>query len=259
MLRIFIETNKTYYIHKECERFLIIFSIAHYDAINIMHNIIPLTIFYAVQNTKPAPNNWLEFEWKKFFEILKGEFNNIKIIWNNNCRQELSNFIKNLIETFEVFSDNHQTLKSIKLNKDEGDNQNTAINKINQDIEERSSYVKNYKEIKFEYKVLDKYCFVWKYYLRRLISERGKPCFQQKINQPKKMWHKLMDQLIVTVDKWKVLLILKALTLLYKNYYEIIGAVKYYQYFLMLLSNMDEEVKEQLVMLFYVTLDIVNV
>lgn len=119
-----------------------------------------------------------------------------------------------------------------------------------------SFYCLNYKEIKFEYQTLKKHVFVWQYYLKKLINESLTPNFNQNIDQPKKFWNKLMNELINTFNENKILLITKTLTLIYKFYCEFIGPFKEYKYFINIFSSTKNcDIKMIIVQLFCVSLE----
>ena len=110
--------------------------------------------------------------------------------------------------------------------------------------------------MKLEYQTLKKYYFVWKYYLKRIVIENGKPILQVTIDKPKKFWKKIMEEIIHTIIDWKVILLLKVLTLLYKNFYSAMGHLKNFEYFMNIFSTRSIEIKSQIVQFFYVVCDI---
>ena len=110
--------------------------------------------------------------------------------------------------------------------------------------------------MKLEYQSLKKYYFVWKYYLKRIIVENLKPNLQVQIDKPKKFWKKIIEEIIHTNVDWKVILLLKSLTLLYKNYFSTIGPLKNFEYFMNIFCNRSLEIKSQIVQFLYVICDV---
>jgi hypothetical protein len=79
---------------------------------------------------------------------------------------------------------------------------------------------------------------------------------QINIDKPKKFWKKIMEEMITTNSDWKVILLIKALTLLYKTHFSAIGPLKNLEYFVNIFSRRSLEIKSQLLQFFYVICDV---
>jgi hypothetical protein len=187
------------------------------------------------------------------------------------------------MEVYEYFSDDNSLVLALHLENDEKEkelaNKDDALSGIvnldftatpvnYQEIPKEaeilsktelncSFYCCNYKEIKAKYPTLKQHIFVWQYYLKKLINETGRPIFSHHIEKPKKFWNKLMNEIVITFNENKIVLIIKTMTLLYKMYNDTIGVFKEYQYFMKLFSTTnDEDIKIMIIQLFTVTVEI---
>ena len=71
------------------------------------------------------------------------------------------------------------------------------------------------------YNTLQKEIFVYKYYLKKLIKEnQGVPSFIIEIENPKKLWKNIKKEICLEKNSNKIIIMLKVLILLYKNYYQ---------------------------------------
>ena len=116
------------------------------------------------------------------------------------------------------------------------------------------------------YNNLQKGVFVWKYYLKKLIKEnQGFPSLTIEIENPKKLWKKIKNELFLEKNSSRIIIMIKTLILLYKNYYQIkrksrkdikaIGKFKDYDFFLNLyLINDNLEVKSYIIQLLYTSI-----
>jgi hypothetical protein len=274
-------------------KFLKSFVISHVEATTLMLNIFPMTLFYYIDK-KPNPINWLDHEWDNFFKAILRDHNTTGLIWNQLCRNELYDYINKIIERYEYFTEDNSMVLAFHLENDEKEkeipsynlyktlakddgvsnylnlNSNTTplTSQNERDMREYSPnpilkthintsfYCFNYKEIKMEYQTLKKHVFVWQYYLKRIINENGRPNLSHHIEKPKKFWKKLMNEIIVSSNENKILLIIKTLILLYKFYYELIGVFKEYDYMLRLFNNTDSvDIKIIIIQMFLVTVE----
>jgi len=231
-------------LHNLCLTFLKEMLISHVECTNLISYIFPLTLFYHIED-KPKPINWLGHEWGEFFETITKDYSQIKLIWNQNCRDELIDNLQNLIKNYEQFTDNNNVVSSFRENfasdnynndkeqvmnysfSNNGHKYNNSIN-----VENVSHFSLNYKEFRIEYNCLKKEIFVWQYYLKKIINEKGTPSLSCRIDQPKKFWKKLKKEIIGKTSEHHIILILKTMILLYKTYYESIGDFKEYDFFI---------------------------
>lgn len=255
-------------------KFLKTFLISHVEATQVINNIFPTTLFYFVDK-KPNPINWLDHEWDNFFKAILRDHNSTSLIWNQTCKNELYDYIQSILSNYEYFIEDNSLIQALNLDFD--DYKSEAVSQIalgsqnnlyieNQDdvsAEKNSKYFNsafyclNYKEIKMEYQTLKRHVFVWQYYLKKLINENGVPNLQHQIEKPKKFWKKLISVLINTNNDYKIILIIKTLTLLYKLYYDSIGVFKEFEYFTNLFSSTkSKDVKNMIIQMFMVTCEI---
>ena len=94
-------------------KFLKSFLISHTEAKNILKNLFPATLFYYIDKNKPNPINSLDHEWDSFFKNLIKDYSTTQLIWNENCRIELINYIDNLIKDYEQFSQNSNLIECL--------------------------------------------------------------------------------------------------------------------------------------------------
>lgn len=231
--------------------------ILHVECTNLVLNLFPLTLFYHIQN-KPKPINWLGPEWDKFFTSLLRDYTQIKLIWNQATRNELIENLEKLIENYEKFTENTNVVISFAENFDVNDSlvpERRAISPC----ENVSYFFLNYKEIKIEYKTLKKEAFVWQFYLRKIINEKGTPSLYCEIDNPKKFWKKLKREIFSTTSEHHIILIIKTMILLYKNYYESIGSFKEYEFFVKFYKSISSfDIKCYIIQLFLATIKLSN-
>jgi len=96
-------------------KFLKTFIISHVEATNLLLNLFPATLFYNIDKNKPNPINWQDDEWDAFFNNLTKDFNSTQLIWNDYCRKELLDFLENIIQNYENFSQNFNIIHSLKI------------------------------------------------------------------------------------------------------------------------------------------------
>jgi hypothetical protein len=216
-----------------------------------------MTLFEKIQND-PEPINWI-CEWDDFFKIIQQDYSEAKLIWNGDCREELYNFLENILLKYE---------KSInKLNK-ENNKINIKENK-SKEINDKNPIdsLPNYKNIKMSYINLQKEVFVWKYYLKKLLKENQDiPSFGVvEIENPKILWKSIKNELCFEKNATRIVLMIKVMILLYKNYYQIkrktrkdiqeFGKFKDYDFFLNLyLTNDNIEIKSYIIQLLYLSI-----
>lgn len=231
--------------------------ILHVECTNLVLNLFPLTLFYHIQN-KPKPINWLGPEWDKFFASLLRDYSQIKLIWNQTIRNELIDNLEKLIENYEKFTENTNVVISFAENFDANESimpERKAISPC----ENVSYFFLNYKEIKIEYKTLKKEAFVWQFYLRKIINEKGSPSLYCEIDNPKKFWKKLKREILSTTSEHHIILIIKTMILLYKNYYENIGSFKEYEFFVKFYKSISSfDIKCYIIQLFLATIKLSN-
>ncbi len=107
-----------------------------------------------------------------------------------------------------------------------------------------------------DYNCLKRYYFVWKYYLKKILNEKGRPSLHSVIEKPKKFWKKVMNELIFESEEWKIILLIKCLTILYKMHFETIGVIKNLEYFITLFRNSTHNQKIYLTQFFFVLCDV---
>ena len=198
-------------------------------------------------------------------DLINKENNN-----NNSPRYSKSiNYINNDLKNQEIkvnknnldFNSNSLLSKSINNKLDNKyENIIPSLNNIN-----NSFFCVNYKELKKSdsYACLDNYYLVYKYYLKVLIQEdSGLPSLTEDIEDPLKFWDKLIQELLLTdsFNTEKIILIIKCLCLIYRDYSDVIGCFKYYNYFLSIFSQKNEksEINEFIIQLILTSLQPVD-
>ena len=99
LIQIYISNNKDDNLNELLSKSLKCLLIGNIEMINILMNIFPATLFEKIQND-PEPINWI-IEWDEFFKIIQQDYSEAKLIWNNDCRQELFKFIENILINYE--------------------------------------------------------------------------------------------------------------------------------------------------------------
>ena len=96
-------------------KFLKSFLISHVEATNLLKNLFPATLFYYIYKNKPNPINWLDHEWDTFFKNLVKDYSSTQLIWNENCRKELLDYIDNLVDKYEIFTNKSNLIECINF------------------------------------------------------------------------------------------------------------------------------------------------
>ena len=230
--------------------------ISHVEMIKIFQNLFPKTIFEKIQ-IDPIPFNWIN-EWDDFLKIILENFNEAKLVWNEDCRQELIQYLTKIFQKYDKYI--------IQIDKKDIISQNgNNIFKLQEKLI-NSNFDINYKSIIMKYNSLEKEVFVMKYYLQNIIKEnQGMPYFNIEFENPNKLWKNLIMELGLEKSPQKIIIILKVLILLYKNYYQnkkkgrkdfkCLGKFKDYDFFLSYFQSNDNiEIRTYLIHLLYVSI-----
>ena len=274
LIQIYINNKKDKNINETLSKLIKSFLIGNNEIIQIIMDLFPITLFEKVQND-PEPINWIN-EWDEFFKIIIQDYSEAKLIWNSDCREELFKYLENILINYEKKKEINiinEEKKEIKTNRKESKSKDKNEHKIKPiDIIEKNlgeKYKENipkYNNIKMNYNNLQKGVFVWKYYLKKLIKEnQGFPSLTIEIENPKKLWKKIKNELFLEKNSSRIIIMIKTLILLYKNYYQIkrksrkdikaIGKFKDYDFFLNLyLINDNLEVKSYIIQLLYTSI-----
>ena len=271
LIQIYINNNKDKNLNEQLAKLLKSLLIYNNEAIKALMNLFPITLFEKVQND-PEPINWIS-EWDDFFKIIQQDYSEAKLIWNGDCREELYKFLENIFIKYEKSNIN---INNNKLNK--GNNENNLNQKenkskeindkkaLNDKNEKPVDNIPNYKNIKMHYNTLQKEVFVWKYYLKKLLKENQDiPTLSTEIENPKILWKKIKNELCFEKNSARIVVMIKVMILLYKNYYQIkrkprkdiqeFGKFKDYDFFLNLyLTNDNIDVKSYIVQLLYLSI-----
>ena len=249
--------------------------IGNVEMIETLLNLFPISLFEKIQ-ADPSPFNWIN-EWDEFLLIIKQSFSEAKLIWNKECRNELINYLENKCKEF----DDINFEKKITNDIIEQDNKENVLNNMNLNLEEKyiiSDYKyeeelfekinkisTDYKSIKMHYNTLNNEIFIWKYYLRKLIKEEKEiPSFVIDIDKPKKFWKLIKVEICLEKEPERIVIMLKVMILLYKNYYskqrktrkefKPLGNIKDYDFFINLYQSYDDiEVKSYIIQLLYLS------
>ena len=271
LIQIYISNIKDKNLNELLTKILKRLLIGNIEMINILINLFPKTLFEKVQND-PEPMNWIN-EWDEFLKIILQDYSEPKTVWNGDCREELIKFLENIFIDYEKRtninkSDKNKNLMKSNINeintKEINDNEIDKLNKIS--YENSADKIPNYKNIKMNYKTLQNQIFVWKYYLKKLIKEnQGYPSFNIEIENPKKLWKSIKKEMYLEKNSSRLIIMLKVLILLYKNYYQIkrkirkeikaLGKFKDYDFFINLyLTTENIDVKSYIIQLLYVSI-----
>ena len=247
--------------------------IGNTEMIQTLSNLLPKSLFEKIQ-IDPEPFNWIN-EWDDFLQIMKQNILEAKVIWNEECRNELIKYLEKKCHEFDEVN----FPKKIKNELKGGSEKENSLNEINTNINLKEStdefdkelFLKiskisiNYQKFSLNYISLKNEIFVWKYYLKELIKEtRGMPTFTTEIENPKKLWKNIIYEICLEEVPEKIVTMLKVLILLYKQYYtakkkfrkefKVLGKFSDYQFFLNLYQKHDNmEIKTYIIQLLYVS------
>ena len=236
-----INNNMDSIITKNCLKLFQILIPQYYEMTIPIKNLFPNTLIKILGNQKD-PDKWDKIQCDKFFTAILKDYSEEKIVWNNECKKELIISIKNLTEEYEK-SVNKKISTNLDMNFNNNDehlnefedlinivfNTDNYISIIPDDFyKKRNTEIKpfyniDYKNFKVNYKTLKKEVYILDTYINQLINNK-KDIIVQK---PRKFWKKFKDELINNKEEQRII-ILKAMILLYKKYYLMIGDFDYY-------------------------------
>ena len=272
LIRMFLSNNNNKLTYELLSKILKILLIGNTEMIQILFNLFPNSLFEIIQ-TDPEPFNWIN-EWDDFLQIIKRNYAESKLIWNEECRNELINYLDIKLNEFDEINFQKKTKKNEKEN-------NINIININENsIEFSKEYEKellekinnisiDYQQYKMDYITLKNEVFIWKYYLKKLIKEnQGIPSFIIEIENPKKLWKKIKTEIHLESNPERIVIMIKVLILLYKDYYsnkrksrkdkkdfKQLGKFKDYEFFLNLYKAYDDiDLKSYIIQLLYVSI-----
>ena len=271
LIKMYISNDNNKLTYELLAKMLKSLLIGNTEMIKTLLNIFPNSLFEKIQ-MDPDPYNWIN-EWDDFLQNIKQNYAESKLIWNEECRNEL---IKYLDLKFDEFDEINYTKILEKIDKEEKENNLNKINVEEISFEFEQDYDKKlfekledisieYSNYKMEYITLKNEVFVWKYYLKKLIKEdQGIPTFVIEIENPKKLWKKIKTEIFLENKPERIVVMLKVLILLYKNYYsnkrksrkdfKPLGKFKDYEFFLNLYKAYEDiEVKSYIIQLLYVS------
>ena len=271
LIKMYISNDNNKLTYELLAKLLKSLLIGNIEMIKTLSNIFPNSLFEKIQ-MDPDPFNWIN-EWDEFLIIIKQNFAESKLIWNEECRNEL---IKYLNVKFDEFDEINFSNILEKNDKEEKENNLNKINIDENSFEFEQEYNKNvlkkledvsveYSNYKMEYTTLKNEVFVWKYYLKKLIKEdQGIPSFVIEIENPKKLWKKIKTEIYLENKPERIVVMLKVLILLYKTYYsnkrktrkdfKPLGKFKDYDFFLNLYKAYENiEIKTYIIQLLYVS------
>ena len=271
LVQIYISNNKDKNLNESLTKLLKCLLIGNVESIKIIMNLFPKTLFEKIHND-PEPINWIN-EWDDFFKCILQDYSEPKIVWNRDCREELIQYLENILIDYETSNNinkynknEEEMLSNINEinNKEINDNKVRNLNNINNENLKRK--IPNYKNIKMNYKTLQNEIFVWKYYLKKLLKEnQGYPSFNIEIENPKKLWKSIKKEIYLEKNASRLVIMIKVLILLYKNYYQIkrkirkdakpLGQFKDYDFFINLyLTTENIDLKSYIIQLLYVSI-----
>ena len=244
LIKIFISNNNNdAMIAKNCLKLFQILIPQYYEMSIPIKNLFPNTLIQIFGNQKD-PDKWDKAQCDKFFISILKDYNEEKVIWNQECKKELINALSNLIDEYEK-----SIYKKINANQDINMNHNNLLDEglfndlidIIFNVENYSNFFPDdffkkkyvdskpffnidYKNYKVTYKTLKREVYILDIYINQLLKDNKK---EINIQRPKKFWKKLKKELISNNDE-KRISILKVMILVYNKYYSIIGEFDYY-------------------------------
>ena len=273
LIKTYIRNDNTKSIHELLVKILKSLLIGNVEMIQVLFNLFPKSLFENIQ-IDPKPFNWIN-EWDDFLQNINQNYSESKLIWNEECRNELSKYLEKILNEFDkvIFKKKINEESEKKKEKENNLNEmNTDENSIEplKESEKNSFFIMNnisvdYLSYKMDYITLKNEVFVWKYYLKKLIKEdQGNPSFVVEIEKPKKLWKQIKLEICLESKPERVILMLKILILLYKNYnsnkrksrkdFKPIGKFDDYDFFLNLFQKFDcIKVKSYIIQLLYVS------
>ena len=273
LIKIYLSNDINMQENVQLSKILKALLIGNTEMIQILYNLFPNIIFEKIQ-IDPDTFNWIN-EWDDFLIIIKQNYSEPKLIWNEECRNELIKYLEKILNEFDEINFK-KILKKEKIEKEEKENNINEINIIENSVESDNEFNKeffdkvsnikvDYQNYKMNYTTLKNEIFVWKYYLTKLIKEnQGIPSFVIEIDNPKKLWKKIKLEICLEKRPEKIVIMLKILILLYKNYYLVkkksrkeskgLGKFKDYEFFLNLYKKSENiEIKLYIIQLLYVS------
>ena len=125
LIKMYISNDNNKLTYELLAKLLKSLLIGNIEMIKTLSNIFPNSLFEKIQ-MDPDPFNWIN-EWDEFLIIIKQNFAESKLIWNEECRNEL---IKYLNVKFDEFDEINFSNILAKNDKEEKENN---LNKINID------------------------------------------------------------------------------------------------------------------------------
>ena len=159
LVQIYISNNKDKNLNESLTKLLKCLLIGNVESIKIIMNLFPKTLFEKIHND-PEPINWIN-EWDDFFKCILQDYSEPKIVWNRDCREELIQYLENILIDYEINNNinkynknEEEMLSNINEinNKEISDNKVRNLNNINNENLKRK--IPNYKNIKMNYKTL---------------------------------------------------------------------------------------------------------
>ena len=249
--------------------------IGNTEMIQTLFNLFPKSLFEKIQ-IDPRPFNWIN-EWDDFFLNIKRNFSEAILIWNEECRNELVQYLEKKFSEYDKINLNEKATNKLILKENNMNEINTNINvqendnespeKINQELLLRmNDTLIEHQNFKLNYITLQNEVFVWKYYLKKLIKEnQGIPSFVIDIENPKKLWKNIIMEICLQSIPERIIIMLKVLILLYRNYFvnkrkirkdmKPLGKFKDYEFFLNLFKTSENiEIKSYIIQLLYASI-----
>ena len=259
-----INNNFDIIFSKNCLKLFQVLLNQYYEISIPIKNIFPPTLIKQLGGKKD-PDKWDNNECEKFFVDILKDYHDEKIIWNKDCKNELIEALKKFIGEYEnsienklkdlnnppykvIKENNFKDILRIIFNSDTyGNLEFYPKNRI-----ERPLFCIDYLNFKVNYKALNKEVYILDTYINILFNNKK----EKDIDKPKKYWKKLKKEIVLCSDD-KRLIIINAMKLLYKKYYEIIGNFDEY-YILNKISKLTKNkiLQEEIKDLFYISIKI---
>ena len=222
----------------------------------LMTRLIPPPLFYSVDQNMKDPSRWTLPQWEHLFKNLNYDFNTAIVQWNEDCRKELLNILRNEIHSFYAYLKPLSKAQTRRVLDGMFGEEDFSVSK---DLYEQIIQLKwNFEEYDVQHHSLKKKLPIYKYYTKVLLVDEPEPKFSVEIiNNPKKFWDELTTAFISINEFEEKKLYLKCLILLYKKYYKNIRETTLISYVIKQLNYLSNNTDTQSLQLAYLYLQMI--
>jgi hypothetical protein len=239
----------------------------NFNACALLCRILPKPLFRRVPAVTNDIAKWDLQQWDEFFNIARQTFNTPNELWNDECRVELADAIREADNDFcskitrlklrqieAVF--NVAPGKALEIQEHHDDGQHEP-SKTHQILHRLADLRGNHEEFEMRFTTHANKFLVWKYYLSVLLVDGPEPKLVEAIAQPLKFWVELNSRFLSTSNKLEQIKIMKTMILLYRDNYKAIRDLSGMHYWLkVLVDPFYEHVHYLVVQLLYTSIAI---